>query len=204
MVGQDTRPRRFANAPTAPVAADAMRGKFARRWRLAQASVALLLATTALNGHAQALEVDHALRVGQTAPGFILPSVAAEQPPIALADYRGKVVYLDFWSSWCEPCRRAMPELMALRALWPRERFEILALNQDTSRRDALRFLEQVPVGYPVALDLGGGVARRYGVAALPAAVVIDADGVVRHILKGPQTQDFAFISKVIAGLVGG
>ncbi len=143
------------------------------------------------------------VQAGQVAPAFILPSVWREHPAIALADHQGKVVYLDFWSAWCEPCRRTMPALARLREAWPQERFEVLALNQDTSRADALRFLEQVPVGYPVALDLGGATARRYGLAALPAAFIIDGRGIVRHVLQGPQVEDFARIERAVARLVG-
>lgn len=160
----------------------------------------LAVAFALLGGGGVALAVE----VGQAAPPFALPSVRADGAPIRLADYRGKVVYLDFWSSWCAPCRRAMPELARLRSEWPREKFEVLALNLDTRRRDALRFLEQVPVGYPSALDVGGVTARRYGVAALPAAFIIDGGGKVRHVLKGQEAEDFAFIREILASLAGG
>ena len=144
-----------------------------------------------------------AVEVGDPAPGFILPAVDAEAAPIALADYRGKVLYLEFWSSWCEPCRRSMPELDAFRKKWPQEKFEVIGLNLDTQRPDAVRFLERVSIGYPNALDLGGGTARRYGVSALPAAFIINAEGVVELVLKGSQTEDFALIHRVLESLVG-
>ena len=144
-----------------------------------------------------------AVEAGEPAPGFALPSIDAEAGPIALADYRGKVLYLEFWSSWCAPCRRSMPRLDALRARWPQEKFEVVGLNLDTRRPDAVRFLERVAIGYPNALDLGGGTARRYGVSALPAAFVINADGVVERVFKGAQTEDFRLISGVVESLVG-
>ena len=143
-----------------------------------------------------------AVEAGERAPGFTLPAVDAEAAPIALADYRGKVLYLEFWSSWCLPCRRSMPELDALRENWPQERFEVVGLNLDTRRPDAVRFLERVSIGYPNAMDLGGGTARRYGVSALPAAFVINAEGVVELVLKGAQTEDFALINSVVERLV--
>jgi len=145
-----------------------------------------------------------ALEAGEPAPGFTLPAVDAEAAPIALADYRGKVLYLEFWSSWCAPCRRSMPEIDALRANWPQEKFAVLGLNLDTHRPDAVRFLEQASIGYPNALDLGGGTARRYGVSALPAAFIINAEGVVELVLKGAQTEDVTLISGVVEGLVNG
>ena len=143
-----------------------------------------------------------AVEAGEPAPGFTLPAVDAEAAPIALADYRGKVLYLEFWSSWCVPCRRSMPELDALRENWPQEKFEVLGLNLDTHRPDAVRFLERVSIGYPNALDLGGGTARRYGVSALPAAFLINADGLVERVFKGAQTEDFALIRDLVEGLV--
>ena len=159
---------------------------------------ALAWAALALMAWAQAAV---AVEPGQPAPGFTLPAVDAEAPPIALGDYRGKVLYLEFWSSWCVPCRRSMPELDALRKNWPQEKFEVLGLNLDTHRPDAVRFLERVSIGYPNALDLGGGTARRYGVSALPAAFVINADGVVEHVFRGAQTEDFALIRSVVESL---
>ena len=157
----------------------------------------LLAAASALVG-AGFSPVALAVEVGDAAPTFMLPSVQADGAPINLADYQGKVVYLDFWSSWCAPCRRTMPELEGLRTKWPREKFEVLALNLDTSRRDALRFLEQVPVGYPIALDVGGATARRYGVAALPAAFVLDAAGRVRSILKGAEAENIVLMQQAV------
>ena len=139
---------------------------------------------------------------GEPAPGFTLPALDGEAAPIALSDYRGKVLYLEFWSSWCAPCRRSMPELDALRTNWPQEKFEVVGLNLDTHRPDAIRFLEQVGIGYPNALDLGSGTARRYGVSALPAAFLINADGVVAHVFRGAQTEDFALIRELVEGLV--
>ena len=168
---------------------------------------AIALAGSVLAGAALALmawaPAAMAVEAGERAPGFTLPAVDAEAAPISLEDYRGKVLYLEFWSSWCAPCRRSMPKLDALRKNWPQEKFEVVGLNLDTSRPDAVRFLERVSIGYPNALDLGGGTARRYGVSALPAAFVINADGVVEHVLKGAQTEDFTLISGVVESLVG-
>lgn len=165
--------------------------RFSGHFRLLLAA-ASALAGSGFGGVALAVEV------GEAAPPFVLPSVRAEGAPVSLAAYRGRVVYLDFWSSWCAPCRRTMPALAGLRAKWPRERFEVLALNLDTSRRDALRFLEQVPVGYPIALDVGGATARRYGVAALPAAFVLDGAGRVQSVLQGAQAEDIALMQQAV------
>ena len=143
-----------------------------------------------------------AVKAGDPAPGFWLPAVHEEAAPIALADHQGKVLYLEFWSSWCVPCRRSMPMLNALRADLPQEKFEVVGLNLDTHRPDAVRFLEQVSIAYPNAMDLGGSTARLYGVSVLPAAFIINADGVVERVLKGAQTEDFTLINEVVESLL--
>jgi thiol-disulfide isomerase/thioredoxin len=125
-----------------------------------------------------------AVEVGQVAPELTIPSL---DPPhvISLSDYRGRVVYLDFWSSWCAPCRRTMPELSALRDRLPRDDFEVVAVNVDPANDDARRFLAQVPVSYPVGLDATARSATAFGVATLPAAFLIDREGIVQHVYRG-------------------
>lgn len=122
--------------------------------------------------------------VGRSAPELSLPSLLSGRNDIDLADYRGRVVWLDFWSSWCAPCRQVMPRLDALRQSLSRSDFEVIGINVDPSAADALRLLEQIPVGYPVAAD-GAAEAARFGVSVLPALVIIDRDGVVRHVMEG-------------------
>ena len=127
--------------------------------------------------------------VGEPAPELVLPSLRQGNDPVRLSDYRGKVVYLDFWSSWCAPCRRAMPQLDALRQEYSRKDFEVVGVNVDTIAADARRFLERVPVSYPIAADPAGHTARRFGVDTLPALVVIDGRGVIRDVLRGSATE---------------
>ena len=146
--------------------------------------------------------------VGLPAPDLSLPSIHVEAPAdddlIRLAEYRGKVVYLDFWSSWCAPCRRAMPGLDALRSSFSRSDFEIISVNVDAVVADARRFLRQVPVRHPVAVDGGGAVAARYGVAAVPAGFLIDRDGVVREAILGTRVEDHASLRAKLERLIEG
>lgn len=123
--------------------------------------------------------------VGRPAPDLVLPSLRPGNDPITLADHRGKVVFLDFWSSWCAPCRRAMPHLDALRRQFSRDDLEVVGVNVDPLADDALRFLEQVPVSYPIASDPTAAAAGRFGVSVLPALVVVDRAGVVRDAMVG-------------------
>jgi thiol-disulfide isomerase/thioredoxin len=144
------------------------------------------------------------VELGQPAPDFLLPSVHADRIPVALSNYRGRVVYLDFWSAWCVPCRETMPALDALRRDLPRDDFEVIAVNVDTVVADARRYLEQVPVSYPVALDANGATARRYGVTTLPASVLIDREGTVRRAVRAAATEDVRALRTAVSSLIEG
>lgn len=123
--------------------------------------------------------------VGHQAPEFSLPSLHAGHGSVDLSQYHGKVVYLDFWSAWCAPCRRTMPVLDALRREFPRTDFEVIGVNVDPEAADGRRFLDQTAVSYPVVADPAGRVAGRFGVTVLPAGVLIDRQGVVRSAHHG-------------------
>lgn len=141
--------------------------------------------------------------IGQPAPEFSLPSLDPANDPVQLREHRGKVVYLDFWSSWCAPCRRAMPYLDELRSRFSREDFEVVGINVDPSIEDARRFLEQVPVSYPVASDPEGRIADRFGIAVLPALVVIDRSGTVRATLRGGAVEERGELRAKLTSLIG-
>jgi peroxiredoxin len=142
--------------------------------------------------------------VGEQAPHLSLPSIHADADPIHLADYRGKVVYLDFWSAWCAPCRRYMPELNALRDELSRDQFEVISVNIDAVTADGRRFLEQVPVDHPVAADAAGQASARYGVKAVPAGFLIDRDGVVRKVVLGAAAADIGQLRTSVSLLIEG
>lgn len=104
---------------------------------------------------------------------------------LSLADYRGAVVYVEFWNSFCAPCRASFPKLDALRQRLPREDFEVIAVNMDTFADDGRDFLSETPVSFPVASDASLATGRRFGVKALPTGFLVDRAGVVRHIHRG-------------------
>jgi cytochrome c biogenesis protein CcmG, thiol:disulfide interchange protein DsbE len=142
--------------------------------------------------------------VGRSAPDFFLPSIHQNDDPIALSAFRGRVVYLDFWSAWCVPCRRVMPELESVRRAHPREDFEVIAVNVDTVIADARRFLDETSVTYPVAVDPAGAIARLYGVAALPASFLIDREGRVRHVAHPSEARDVRELRRLLKELIQG
>ena len=122
--------------------------------------------------------------VGSVAPEFELPALAAGHM-LALADYRGAVVYVEFWNSFCAPCRASFPKLDALRQRLPREDFEVIAVNMDRFADDAREFLAETPVSFPVVSDASLATGRRFGVTALPTGFLLDRAGVVRDIHRG-------------------
>lgn len=134
---------------------------------------ALLLGVLCLGGPARAVQV------GESAPPFALPELGGGET-VALADLPGKVVLLDFWASWCAPCREALPFYSDLHRELSDRGLVVLAVNVDEDVEDAQRFLEGRVLAQPTVLDTGWQVGRRYGVAVLPASVVIDRRGIVR------------------------
>ena len=131
---------------------------------------------------------ERTVETGQPAPDFALESRAPGET-LRLSDFRGQVVVLNFWASWCGPCRQEMPEFQAEYARHSAgSDLTILAVNALSldSRRDADRFIEEMQVTFPVAYDETGAVADRYRVRGLPSTFFIDRAGVVRAATFGP------------------
>ncbi len=116
----------------------------------------------------------------------------------ALQDYRGKVVYLDFWASWCGPCRQSLPALNALHRDLSHRNFEVVAINLDENSQDALRFLQQYPVDYTVLVDRSGDTPRAYELTGLPTSVLIDQRGVLVGSFEGFDPAHLAKLRRAI------
>jgi peroxiredoxin len=125
-----------------------------------------------------------AVDVGQEAPAFQLPALGADGQ-VSLGDYRGKVVFLDFWASWCPPCLSSLPQLDSLRVELSGSDFQIVAINVDRDPSKAIEFLARHPVGYPSASDPEGEWPERFGIPTMPTSYLIDRRGVVRHVHPG-------------------
>jgi peroxiredoxin len=102
-----------------------------------------------------------------------------------LADYRGKAVLLNFWATWCEPCREEMPSIERLRAQLAGKPFAVLAVNVGESAEKARAFATTMPLGFPLLLDRDIKVSRAWGARVLPATYLIGADGVARFSYLG-------------------
>lgn len=125
--------------------------------------------------------------IGQAAPAIELP-VLSSLPGASTASLfglRGKVVYLDFWASWCGPCRKSFPELEQIRQQLGPKGFEVMAVNVDEFEADALQFLAENPVSYLVVRDGAGIAPQTYGILGMPTGYLIDREGVVRLVHQG-------------------
>ena len=119
-----------------------------------------------------------------------------------LADYRGKVVLVNFWATWCEPCREEMPSMQRLRASLAGRPFEVLAINLAESESKVRRFLEQMPLRFPVLLDRDSGVAKAWRARILPVSFVIGPDGQIRYTALGELDWNEEKVRRAIAALL--
>lgn len=117
------------------------------------------------------------------APDFTLKS--REGKNVRLSDLRGQVVLLNFWASWCGPCRQEMPVLDDIHKKYNSLGFSVLGVNLDAKSSKAINYLKDTPVTFPVLYDPKGDVSGQYGVSAMPSTVIIDKDGNVRFLHEG-------------------
>ena len=129
------------------------------------------------------------------AAGDLRPWSGGATPPLQLADlsgsnhkledYRGKVVLLNFWATWCTPCREEMPSIERLRKLLAGRPFVVLAVNVDEPESRVRTFLSQLPLTFPVLMDPGKQATGAWKVRILPASFLIARDGRVRYTVTG-------------------
>jgi cytochrome c biogenesis protein CcmG, thiol:disulfide interchange protein DsbE len=143
----------------------------------------------------------HALDKGDKAADFTLPGKAGM---VKLSDMAGSVIYLDFWASWCGPCRQSFPWMNQMQAKYKAKGFQVLAVNLDTKTDDAIKFLAQVPANFTVAFDSKGQTPRVYGVKGMPTSYLIDRNGKVLWQHVGFRPADKEELEKQIQAALGG
>lgn len=119
-----------------------------------------------------------------------------------LADYRGKAVLVNFWATWCEPCRQEMPSIEKLRAALAGRPFAVLAVNVGESADKARAFAATMPLGFPLLLDRDTKASRAWGARVLPATFLIGPDGVARYSYFGELDWAHADVRAVIEKLM--
>ena len=135
----------------------------------------------------------------EQAPEFKLEG---QQKYIELSDYRGQVVYIDFWASWCQPCRKSFGWMNKMQAVYGKKGFKVIAINLDESRNNADKFLKQVPADFDVAFDPRGDTAESYKVRAMPSSYIIDKHGNLVHANLGFRGNDEEKLEIKIRNLV--
>ena len=118
------------------------------------------------------------------APNFTLSTPDGKK--VSLEDFRGKLVFLNFWATWCTSCREEMPAMERLYREFKSKGFEIVAVNVKDNRKDALAFVKELKLSYPIVLDPDGEVGLLYGAFGIPATYLIDRNGEILARLWGP------------------
>ena len=121
--------------------------------------------------------------IGQKAPDFALKSSTGEN--LRLSEYRGEVVMLNFWATWCGPCRQEMPLLDDLYNRYERVGFKLLGVNIDDNSQRAIDMMRELGVDFPILFDSSKDVSKLYEVNAMPVTVILDREGNVRYVHKG-------------------
>ena len=120
---------------------------------------------------------------GQAAPDFALKSSSGEN--LRLSEYRGNVVMVNFWATWCGPCRQEMPLLDELYSRYERVGFSLLGVNIDDDSRKAMSMVSELGVSFPVLFDARKEVSKLYEVDAMPVTILIDREGTIRYVHHG-------------------
>ena len=133
------------------------------------------------------------------APAIML---STENGKIQLADLKGKVVYLDFWASWCLPCKKSFPWMRDMKKRYANQGFEILAVNLDKDKALADEFLKQMKVNFIVAFDSSGKTAEKYKLRGMPSSYLIDRNGRIYASHIGFREKDKMKLDQVVKDLL--
>jgi cytochrome c biogenesis protein CcmG/thiol:disulfide interchange protein DsbE len=134
------------------------------------------------------------------APSFALPT--ADNGTIALTQLRGHIVYVDFWASWCGPCRRSFPWMNRMQERYGKQGLMIIGINVDKKRGDAQRFLDQFPAQFTVAYDAPGATPEAYAIKGMPSSFLIDTGGRVVMAEQGFSDEQAATLEARIRSLL--
>ncbi|WP_243386466.1 thiol-disulfide oxidoreductase ResA [Bacillus kexueae] len=149
--------------------------------------LSLLLAALGYTLYSNFFVSKEKVQVGSVAPDFVLKSLDGES--IQLSDFEGKGVFLNFWGTWCEPCKREMPYMERQYQYYKEQGVEIIAINVAESNLAVENFVNQHGLSFPVVLDKNMEVLNAYGVDPLPTTFLINPDGEVIDIITGQMTE---------------
>jgi peroxiredoxin len=167
-------------------------------WRSARAL--LLAGALLLSGPSNGGQLSPYTEPGAEAPAFTLKAPDGE--PHRLKDYRGKVVLVNFWASWCPPCLAEMPGMQRLANRMPAETFQILAVNVGESAFRVAKFMKLIGVHFTALLDDKGEVFEAWGGSIYPTSFVLDGEGRIRYFVYGPLDWDSEAVFKTLLDLL--
>jgi thiol-disulfide isomerase/thioredoxin len=124
----------------------------------------------------------HAVENGQAAPEFDLPG---HQGSVKLSAFKGKTVYLDFWASWCGPCRQSFPWMNEMQSRYGSKGLRVIGVNVDQKTDDAKTFLKDTPANFDIVFDANGSTPRSYAVRGMPTSMLIGPGGKVLSVHSG-------------------
>ncbi|MGH7251111.1 MAG: redoxin domain-containing protein [Nitrospiraceae bacterium] len=142
------------------------------------------------------------LTVGKIAPDFELPDLVEKD--VRLSDFRGKVVFLNFWATWCKPCREEMPSMEVLYKNFEQDGLVVLAISIDrvTTKKDIPPFVKSLNLTFPILIDSWGQTDKRYKLMGVPETYIIDQQGVLREKVIGPRDWTILDNLQIITGLL--
>lgn len=143
------------------------------------------------------------LVVGKPAPDFDLP-ILDDSKRVRLSDYRGKVVFLNFWATWCKPCKEEMPSMEVLYKHFEKEGLVVLAVSIDrvTTKKDIPPFVTSLGLTFPILIDSWGQTDKRYKLMGVPETYIIDQQGILREKVIGPRDWTRLDSLQVLTGLL--
>jgi cytochrome c biogenesis protein CcmG, thiol:disulfide interchange protein DsbE len=159
-----------------------------------------LLAVLVLTLGIASVSVARAVREGSVAPEIALKDLSGKL--VKVADLKGKVVLVDFWASWCGPCREELPVLEGLYKKYRERGLVIVGVGLDRDSEKLTKFLRAVPLSFPVVHDPAGSVADKYAPPKMPSSYLIDKRGLIRHLHAGYKASDKAQLEKELSALL--
>ncbi|RIL09193.1 MAG: redoxin [Proteobacteria bacterium] len=139
---------------------------------LLPAACSILLSTSCL-----------AIEAGQAAPEFTLPNL--HDAEVSLSEHRGKIVYVDFWASWCASCKQSLAWMKGLNSRFGTHNLSVIAVNLDDDRASALKMIEGLQPDYEVVFDATGRTPEDYKVEVMPSSLLIDREGRIVKVFRG-------------------
>ena len=162
------------------------------RSRLVLASLTLCACAAAAAGELSAAAI-------AAPPQLSLPDVQGRER--RLEDLRGKVVLVNFWASWCQPCIEEMPSIQRLAKALPGESFAVLGVNVSEGEHRVKAMVQRLGIDFPVLLDKDGEAFKRWGATVLPTTYLLDGEGLVRYVGRGPLEWDALDVMQTLEGL---